>query len=140
MGDFSLQIGAFCELAKERARDVAVESVLDLADRIVQRSPVDTGLFRGNWQVRVNGRPVGPIQRIDKQPLGSSMGASERGAALVNLSAFKLGDHVWITNELPYAQRLEYEGYSKQAPNGMLRLARLEWLEIIRRATTKVAA
>ena len=32
------------------------------------------------------------------------------------------GNVVYLTNNLPYAQRLEYEGWSKQAPAGMVRV------------------
>lgn len=139
MGSFADSVAAFAERTKTRVRMVAIESIIDFMDRVVERSPVDTGQFRGNWQVRVNAKPAGPIQRFDKQPLGSKMGASERGAARANLGGLVLGDHVWITNELPYAQRLEYEGWSNQAPNGQLRLARIEWPQILRAAAAKVS-
>lgn len=139
MAGFADAVAAFAEGAKAATRTVAVRSIVGLMDRIVERSPVDTGLFRGNWQVRVNGKPVGPIEREDKQALGSPMGASERGAAEANLSGFKIGDHVWITNELPYAQRLEYEGWSNQAPHGQLRLARLEWGQIVKAEAARIA-
>lgn len=138
MGAFAASIAAFAESTKGRIRMVAIESIIGFMDRVVQRSPVDTGLFRGNWQVRVNAKPSGPIERLDKQPLGSPMGVGERGAARANLSALVLGDHVWVTNELPYAQRLEYEGWSNQAPNGQLRLARIEWSQILQAAAAKV--
>lgn len=30
-------------------------------------------------------------------------------------------DTLWLSNSLPYAARIEYEGHSKQAPEGMVR-------------------
>ena len=86
-----------------------------LSSRIIKESPVDTGRFRGNWQASVNTPKKGKLQRKDKS-----------GAASINevssiVMSLDMGQTFYLTNNLPYARRLEY-GYSKQAPSGMLRI------------------
>lgn len=44
-----------------------------------------------------------------------------------------VGDVVYLTNSLPYAQRLEH-GWSKQAPRGMVRLSAIEFKRFVRQA------
>jgi hypothetical protein len=39
-------------------------------------------------------------------------------------------DVVWFVNNLPYAERIEY-GYSKQAPEGMVRRHVAMWRRIV---------
>jgi hypothetical protein len=86
---------------------------------IIAASPVDTGRFRGNWQTNV-ARPKDGALPIRAR-------AAAEAEILVNLGS--LGDVVYFANNLPYALRLE-EGYSHQAPVGMVRtnVARFERL------------
>lgn len=86
---------------------------LEALRRVVLKSPVDTGRFRGNWQVAIGVRPNGVVETVD--PSG--------GATIANgtrpISALDQLDVVYLVNNLPYAQRLE-DGYSGQAPQGMV--------------------
>lgn len=77
--------------AEKAFRSVA----MSIQKETARKTPVDTGRLRGNWMLGVN---------------------SPNAEGL----SIKLGDVVYITNNLPYARRIEY-GYSKQAPEGMLR-------------------
>ena len=70
------------------------------------------GRARGNWQVSV-GAPVSQeTSRIDSQ--GSAV-ESEIASTVVS------GEVNYLSNNLPYIGRLEYEGWSTQAPAGMVR-------------------
>jgi hypothetical protein len=80
------------------------------------------GRFRGNWQVSFDVPETGQLERID--PRGAQ---SKDSAALVIQSFDSEVGTIWMTNNLPYGPRLEYEGWSKQAPAGMVRVSVAEW-------------
>lgn len=87
---------------------------IEAGRRLILRSPVDTGRFRNNWQTGIGSAPSGEANLAD--PLS-------RGAAKVaRLEPFVLT--TWVNN-VPYAGRLE-NGWSKQAPAGMLRITAAE--------------
>ena len=91
-------------------------TLLGLTSRIVKRSPVDTGRFRNNWQATVGSPATGQKTGTDKT------GESAVGEARAAVNKLQMGQDFYLSNNLPYAHRLEF-GWSKQAPNGMLRLS-----------------
>jgi hypothetical protein len=107
----------------KKAGGNATQFVKALALRIdtalVAKSPVDTGRFRANWNLSINGVDTSTTQNTDKT------GQLTVQKSFAALSSFRMGDSILITNSLPYAQRLEF-GYSQQAPKGMVRLTQAE--------------
>jgi len=99
------------ELAEEQVKQFTG----DLFRAAVKYSPVYTGSFRASWRVSFN------IPREDVTNRDSPANPI-RGASFRWPSGFKLGDTVIVSNNQPYAERLEY-GWSKQAPLGILGLA-----------------
>ncbi|MFJ4454385.1 HK97 gp10 family phage protein [Pseudomonas sp. NPDC089392] len=87
-----------------------------LLGEVIQRSPVDTGRFRGNHTVSI-GAPV----LTDSPNLDKSGGATQAAGQTV-LQGLKPYTVIYLQNNLPYAERLE-NGHSKQAPNGVYGLA-----------------
>ena len=85
---------------------------------IVQKSPVDTGRFRGNWNASIGEANFATTETVD--PSGSATIASAT-ATLGNYDATEGFPAINISNGLPYAVRLE-DGYSGQAPGGMVAL------------------
>ena len=88
-----------------------------LLQRIIQRSPVDTGAFRGNHRVS-----VGTIDERSDKNIKDVSGGNTISAGISAASAAKALDAIYVQNNLPYAERLEY-GYSHQAPKGIYALA-----------------
>jgi len=87
--------------------------LLEATGRIVDRTPVDTGRARGNWQAS-SGQPVeGVLDRLD--PGGT---VAVQAAAQVRAVD---GEDLYLVNNLPYIKRLE-DGWSQQAPQGMVAL------------------
>ena len=84
---------------------------------VVQKSPVDTGRFRSNWQVSKN-VPRTTELNLTKENQGATIA---RGQLTIETFDLKNDSMIVIQNNLPYANRLE-NGWSKQAPNGMLGL------------------
>ncbi len=92
---------------------VVRKATFELFSSVVRKSPVDTGRFRANWNVSY-GAP-------DANTTESTQAARALAAAQKALT-LPTGGKVYLTNGLPYAQRLEY-GWSQQAPAGMIRLS-----------------
>lgn len=96
-------------------------SALGLGAAIVQKSPVDTGRFRANWQYG-----AGQINFSTDAPEDKT-GSSSIGKIAVGLQGWKRGETIYVTNSLPYAKRLEYDAWSKQATAGMVRISVMEF-------------
>ena len=125
---FRLDLERFAEKAGDRATDVVRKVAIELLSSVVLKSPVDTGRFCGNWNVAYGGIDYSTDGTEDKN--GSA--TIYRGASRI-LSNNLPGVTIYITNSLPYAHRLE-DGYSKQAPNGMVRLSVVEFNQFVQRA------
>ena len=137
MSSFSADLKKFAEATKRNLNDTVRGVVLELGTRIVQRSPVDTGKFRGNWQLTVGGPDIRTNEPFDKQELGSSPSAGTFDRWKGEIGAATIGSTFYITNSLPYARRLEYEGWSQQAPAGMVRVTVAEYGQIINQVIAK---
>ncbi len=132
---FAAEIEAFANKSKANMSLVTRKVMMDIGAHLVERSPVGDasywihrpppgyvgGRFRGNWQYGFNTAPPGDLPSID--PTGSASLA--RVAACVGSP----GIH-YIVNGLPYARRLE-EGWSRQAPQGMVELTRIDFENIV---------
>lgn len=124
---FSLQIADFIRKTKLDTDTVIRKVGADVLRSVVEKSPVDTGRFRANWVVS-----YGPSDatRSGLDPTG--IDTINRGLALIQVFRPESGE-LWISNNLPYARRLEY-GYSGQAPAGMVRITVRQYREFIDRA------
>ncbi|MBX5238625.1 HK97 gp10 family phage protein [Rhizobium sp. NLR22b] len=114
--DFAVGLGQLAdELTDDAILAVTKKVTLQALRGVVLKSPVDTGRFRGNWNVSVNVADMSTSDSLDKNG-GSTI---TRGAAVVE--ALVPYTVVWVSNGLPYARRLE-NGHSKQAPAGVVAL------------------
>lgn len=122
-GRFETQLRGFGITALDKVDKVRRASVLELFKLVIYATPVDTGRLRGNWQTTIN-TPAGSTREV----LDSS-----GGAALAEVMANMGGllDVVWFTNNLPYVERIEYDGWSRQAPEGMVRKHIAQWQRIV---------
>ena len=120
MTTFALNLAKQIEAAKDQAELVAKKITIELFSRVIEKSPVDTGRFRANWNCSIGSPDLSTSESTD--PSGS--GAISKVTSTV--VSYTLNDQsVFLTNNLPYADRLE-NGWSKQAPNGMVRLSVME--------------
>lgn len=142
---FSLSLKKFAEKAAANADLVVAKVVHDMGVRIVERSPVGDatlwsspppkgyigGRFRANWQYgNYSGAGIPQQALPDIDPSGGASiariaaGIPAKGAAGMR--------HV-LVNNLPYGQRLE-DGWSSQAPAGMVHLTVIEFQQFVERA------
>jgi hypothetical protein len=104
----------------KRAEKMVRGTVIGCASRIIKRTPVDEGTLRGNWQPSI-GQPVNTtITRTDKAGEAVSADIAREGQRL------NIGAVFYMTNNLPYAARVEFDAWSQQAPAGMMRIEVLE--------------
>lgn len=121
---FVLDIQRFVDKANGNLDLVVRKVALDLFKRVIMKSPVDTGRFRGNWQVAIGGIPAGTLALNDKA--GTATIAKVTAATM----GLRAGQVITLVNNLAYANALEY-GHSKQAPNGMVRLTVTEYGAVV---------
>lgn len=81
---------------------------------IVMGTPVDTGRARGNWQASIGSAAGGEVIGSDKSG-GTTIAKAQPDIENAPGTVF------YISNNLPYIYRLEFEGWSQQAPAGWVR-------------------
>jgi len=115
MSTFNFDISKFVDKTSKTADAEVRKICLDLLTGIVLKTPVDTGRARANWFTSVGSPSANVTEATD--PSGSATISSAIGPI-----SKAVGNVLWITNNLPYIYRLEFEGWSKQAPAGMVRV------------------
>lgn len=115
MASFEQQLRRIEEDILRRQSQVVRKITMDVFNNVIQMSPVDTGRFRGNWQVATGEAPTGTVEMTD--PSGATVMAQVAG----EVGQMEPGDVVYLVNNLPYARPLE-DGHSQQAPGGMVAL------------------
>jgi hypothetical protein len=115
MSSFTLDLNKFINKTSKTADAEVRKICLDLLTGIVLKTPVDTGRARANWFTSI-GSPSAKVT-VSTDPSGSS--TISGGLSAISKAT---GNVLWITNNLPYIYRLEFEGWSKQAPAGMVRV------------------
>ena len=87
----------------EEYDEVISLAVLNLDFRLKQASPVDTGRFRGNWQVAQNSK---------KAPIISGPHTNQKSVNIplqkINYTKEKRGNTYTLINPLPYAEAVCY--------------------------------
>lgn len=86
-------------------------------EALVNGSPVDTGRFKGNWQVTANSAPPYAVNDYDRE--GSDTIARGKRAIRAIMRGGGAVRSIHFSNMLIYANALEY-GHSKQAPMGVM--------------------
>jgi hypothetical protein len=144
---FELDLQKIVDRAKSNLDAAVRKTVLDLGTSLVMKSPVGNpdlwknppppgytgGRFRANWDLHINGVGDATYDVVD----ASGRASFERIGA--QLSSGKVGDTFVITNSLPYARKLEYEGHSKQVPPaGMIGQTLVEFEGIVVKAVESV--
>jgi len=99
----------------EGAEDTVRGTTIKLWQAIIKSSPVREGRFRGNWYASGETPSSKKTLKTDKDGSKTVSAATNKVLKQKDVSAFTL------TNNLPYAERLEY-GYSDQAPAGIVRV------------------
>lgn len=143
---FALDLKKFADKTDARVNALVRKIVIDVGTSVVLKSPVGDakywkspapkgyvgGRFRANWQYGLGAMDLTTSEKIDAS-----------GAATISAIVGKVGDTPagqvhYLTNSLPYADRLE-NGWSRQAPNGMVNLTVLEFQPIVDAAAKAIS-
>lgn len=138
---FALDLQKFASKVGEQADQVVGEIVIGVARELDMRSPVGDatywthpapagyvgGRFRANWQLGVNVKASGTVQANDTN------GTIALPAIIAGLPEEAAGNVFYLSNNLPYAQRIE-DGWSRQAPQGLVGLTAIKFQQIVDQA------
>lgn len=121
---FDGDIRRFNEKVTKAATNIFRGTALGLFKNIIKRTPVDTGRLRANWQAEINSIPTDVVKATDK-PGGKTIAAAqaETGKA-------KLGDSIFLINNLEYAEVIE-NGDRTHLPQGMVKRTVAEFKSIV---------
>lgn len=131
MKSFSADISAFIAKAKGNA-DLAVRHVCEeVAERVIDRTPVLNGEARGGWKASIGAYVPTPTGNLDKT------GAETLSTIRADLANVRAGDTIFVTNHEPHIIALEH-GLSDQAPAGMVAITAKELAGIVATGAYKV--
>jgi len=128
LAQFNSEVTQFARSIPGKLTVLQKKIVLEALRRLVEKTPVDTGRARGNWQVTIANPAEGQVggdwpatkgpPRTTRPPLRpEDHSVIKTGMAiLTGMPDFQV---VWISNNIDYIEELEH-GHSKQAPEGML--------------------
>lgn len=151
---FSSEMSRFSEETQRRIERVVIGASFELSRKIIKRTPVgnpdlwvyfdrSTGQYvdyvaalglpegytggsaRGNWQASINTPVRTETNEIDKTGAATI-------AEMSRVAQQSVGKVFYLTNNLPYINRLEFEGWSSQAPLGMVRISFAEMRRSLR--------
>lgn len=101
----------------EASKIMQATMAFHLGRRIVRKTPVRTGLARGNMRLAIG-------KRVAERPINRRDPSGEAAIKDIQSAVSRLAPYSSYTiyNALPYIARLE-RGWSRQAPLGMFRLS-----------------
>jgi hypothetical protein len=118
--------------AKAVGEKVLRKSAFDLFSSIVRQTPVKTGVLRNNWFATI-GIPSTEISEETDGIAGRQLNdkrVSDEIDKVVNAADWS--STIYLTNNLEYAIPIEYDGWSAQAPQGMVRVNTARWDSIVK--------
>ena len=126
MGNFSDIINKWVEDTEETINDILQTVAIKVGESVVRLSPVDTGRFRGNWQMTIDTLATSSLLRYDKE--GDMTIADIASKA----NSFTAGQMAYIQNHVLYGHDLEYG--SSQQSEGMVRITTASFKRIVDQA------
>ncbi|MDC1268153.1 HK97 gp10 family phage protein [Gammaproteobacteria bacterium] len=113
---FTTQVRSWTVKAGDNIEELRKNVMLELFSSVILDTPVLEGRLRGNWTISSGSPETAWFNLVDKDG---------------NETIHKVKDHiknlpprdqsVFLANNLPYAHTIEFDGWSKKAPEGMVR-------------------
>ena len=115
---FSLNVAQWTEKAGEDMAALHKAIILELFTSVILDTPVLEGRLRGNWIISSDSPANGTFDVLDPDGTKTTRRIEDFVSNLDDLKNF----NVFLTNNLPYAHRIEFDGWSHtKAPEGMVR-------------------
>lgn len=115
---FRADIDDWIDAAEKGLFEIVDVTCRQVIEDLVKLSPVDTGRFRGNWQITFNSPPLYALDNYDKEG-ARTISEGERVMDIYRQTRGAGVTSIYFSNMLIYANALEY-GWSQQAPQGVL--------------------
>lgn len=109
--------------ANTKLDKLARQCCMEISERVVERTPVDTGFLRGSWQPSI-GKPEDAKGDLDP---GGALALSRISFVVTDV---KVGDHFFMINNAAYARFVEH-GTSKMAGRHFVSQTVKEWPSIV---------
>lgn len=137
---FSADMRRWAQVTGKTVNQTVRSVQLQALSNVIEATPVDTGQARGGWHTSV-GQPSTQVGGQDDK-----IGRATKARGRADTRA--VGDIFYVVNNLPYIGVLEFgqygtgpgatqkttrDGYSTQAPEGMVRISVIEIRAAIRR-------
>lgn len=122
-------VAEFELIALNQSENAIKTAIVGLCGDIISDTPVDTGRLKNNWFSSVDAASAETTEQTADAARARLETAVSQG--------YKLDKVFYFTNNLPYAYRIEFEGWSKKAPQGMVRRNIVRWNTYFRRANAK---
>jgi hypothetical protein len=143
---FALDLQKFAEKTGKKADDAVGAIVVRISAELDRRSPVGDatywqhpapagyvgGRFRGSWNLGVGELPAN-VETVDPS------GAATQGRIIATIPEQASGKVYYLFNATPYGRRIE-EGWSRQAPQGVVGLTVIQFQRIVDDAVKGLAA
>lgn len=144
---FSVDVSKWVDKAEDSFEETVRGTAIKLFSAIIQSSPVDEGTFRNNWFVS----GVNPSTEVNPNDSGNNVGANISEMTR-DVLALRNWQAITYTNNLPYAEVIEFGGYpnppetgdktiggySKQAPQGVVRVNAVRFQQLINEEAARV--
>lgn len=115
---FSQKVARWTYNAGQEIEELQKAIILELFTSVILDSPVLEGRLRGNWLITSGTPGEGVVDVLD--PTGNI--TTRKISNFVRSIDAAQNYNVYLTNNLPYAYRIEYDGWSHtKAPEGMVR-------------------
>ena len=128
---FAAEIRRFTDKAEKDTDKVVRAITFGLFREVIQRTPVDTGRLKGNWQATQGAPAYGTATATDKD-----------GNTTITRMAAGIGGWgsvTYLANNVVYGPRIEWDGHSSvKAPQGMVRVSLRRIQSIVRQAARTV--
>ncbi len=149
---FIADINKFVKKASINLDEARKQIIIELFERVIKRTPHVTGKLRGNWLTAIGSIPSAKTETLDPtgnmaiKSMKSKVNSLQKGSDLA----------VFMVNNQPYAYVIEHglypspvktkgsyvvksaNGYSKQAPAGMVRISLLELNQIVKEVVGRI--
>ena len=130
---FALDLSKFSKLTEKKMETVDKKVFIDLSTAIIKDTPVLSGMLRNNWFPAIN------KFSDDETTIKDKSGEIAISRTVILSNKYKLGDILTLTNNLPYAPRIEFLKWSKiKAPRGMVRINITKWQSWVDKEARKV--
>lgn len=136
--EFKAELKALGELVASRAEKLVRITGQALAAEMISGgayspgTPIRTGFHRSHWDADIDAPPAGGS--VGGQEAPDPEAAEQRVLAVAD--TLEVGQTLFVTNNGPAIRRLEFDGWSPQAPNGFVQPA----VEAIQPLVNEVAA